>query len=445
MAVVLNRRILGSYAGVTLPMAAMAMPITVYLPPFYSAGLGLDLAVVGLIFTLARVSDVITDPIMGVLIDKYDTRWGRRKHWIALAIPILLLSVYMVFLPDPDWVSPMYLGFWLVMLYIGFTMMAIAHQSWGAELATSYDDRSRLFAWREIFVLAGMTTVLAIPAFVELMDQGDTAAKVASMGWFCLIAFPITVIPTLLFVPDTSKATAMTVDWVEAVKVMVKNTTMWRLLFLDFTTGLCFSASGVTYIFVATYVFELPSHASFALLLFFLSSFMFMPLWLKAAYLYGKDKTTRIALIYAVVIQVSLFFFAEPGAVWVLWGYTLLFGIAYGAPPTLIRSMMADVTDVDELQTGTKRAGLFFAVLTTTGKLGSAIAVGLTFAFVEIFFGFTPGDEVTQEGVDGLLITYIAIPASMLLLSILPMIGYPLSKEKHAEVSRQLQLKQAAA
>ena len=67
---------LAAYSGVAVPIAAMAMPIAVYLPPFYGEGLGLSLTVVGVIFTLARVWDVITDPIMGAIADRTKTRWG---------------------------------------------------------------------------------------------------------------------------------------------------------------------------------------------------------------------------------------------------------------------------------------------------------------------------------------------------------------------------------
>ena len=144
--------------------------------------------------------------------DRFDTRWGRRKHWIAISVPLLMLSVWMVFMPDPEAASGTYLAFWMIMLYVGYTMMAIAHQSWGAELARTYDERSRLFGWREVFVLAGMTTVLAIPAAVELWADGDHITKVASMGWFCLLLFPLTALPTLFGVPDSRATTQMTVN-----------------------------------------------------------------------------------------------------------------------------------------------------------------------------------------------------------------------------------------
>ena len=424
----------------------MAMPMAVYLPPFYAEAEGMDLTTVGVIFTIARIWDVITDPLMGLAIDKYETRWGRRKHWVAIAIPLLLLAVYMVFLPDPASISTLYLTGWLLLLYLGYTMLGIAHQSWGAELTTTYDDRSRIFGWREFFVLAGMIMVLALPAGVDFFGDGSSGTKLASMGWFCLILFPLTALPTLLFVPDKNSSHNAMVDWLQALKIIAKNRTLWRLLLADFAINFGTTASGTLYIFMASYVFELPQHASIALLLYFLSAFVAMPLWLKLAYQQGKDLTLRIALVYGVIVKLLLFFVAEPGSVLIFWTYTLLYGIAFGAGPTLLRSMMADITDVDELDTGRQRAGLFFALLTTTNKVGSAMAVSIAFIIIDNVFGFAPGTDNTTAAVNGLLATYCFLSAAGLMLAFFPMVRYPLNKTKHAEIRQALaQLQTQAA
>ncbi len=420
------------------------MPIAVYLPRFYTEGLGLSLATVGTIFTLARIWDVVTDPIMGMAIDRFDTRWGRRKHWIALSIPILVLSVYMVFMPDPEAVTAWYLGFWLILLYVGYTMLAIAHQSWGAELSRTYDDRSRLFGWREIFVIAGMTIVLAIPAMMELTGHSDQQSKVGSMGWFCLILFPLLVIPTLVMVPDSHRNVSHPVPWKQAMGIVISNRLMWRLLASDLTSGFGTAVSGALYIFVAATYFELPQHASLALLFYFLASFIAMPFWLKLAYSVGKDNALKIALLYAVAINLMLIPLATKGSVVILWGFTLAYGVAFGAAPTLLRSMMADLTDEDELHSGQKRSGLFFALLTTTNKLGAALAVGASFAILEFAFGFVPGGNNDQAALDGLLITYTVGTALGLFLAFVPLIGYPLDKEKHDEIVSQLMARETS-
>ena len=438
MARQLNKRVLASYSMVALPIGAMAMPIAIYLPPFYSSSLGLSLATVGLIFTLARVWDLVTDPIMGVVIDRYESRWGQYKHWVALAIPLLMLAVYKLFLPNPSDVSALYLGGWLLVLYVGYTMLSISHNSWGSVLAGDYDERSKIFGWREIFIILGMALVLAIPAALDLSRETSISEKLAAMGIFCLVLFPLTVLPTVLAVPDKRSVRTETIGLQDVLELVRSNPTLWRLLFADFTTAFAMSATAALYIFFATYAFELKDHASLALLLYFLAGFLAMPAWLKLAYRMGKVGAIRMAIGYTMLLQAGLFFVTDPGNIPLFWGYTFLAGLAFGAGPTLLHSMMADLTDIDESKTGQKRAGMYFALLATVNKLGGASAVGLTLTLADRLFGFTPGLENSPEAIQGLLVIFCFAPAAALAITYLPLHRYPLSKEKQAEIKQDL-------
>ena len=438
MARQLNKRVLASYSMVALPIGAMAMPIAIYLPPFYSSSLGLSLATVGLIFTLARVWDLVTDPIMGVVIDRYGSRWGQYKHWVALAIPLLMLAVYKLFLPNPSDVSALYLGGWLLVLYVGYTMLSISHNSWGSVLAGDYDERSKIFGWREIFIILGMALVLAIPAALDLSRETPISEKLAAMGIFCLVLFPLTVLPTVLAVPDKRSLRTETIGLQDVLELVRSNPTLWRLLFADFTTAFAMSATAALYIFFATYAFELKDHASLALLLYFLAGFLAMPAWLKLAYRMGKVGAIRMAIGYTMLLQAGLFFVTDPGNIPLFWGYTFLAGLAFGAGPTLLHSMMADLTDIDESKTGQKRAGMYFALLATVNKLGGASAVGLTLTLADRLFGFTPGLENSPEAIQGLLVIFCFAPAAALAITYLPLHRYPLSKEKQAEIKQDL-------
>ena len=423
---------------VAVPIGAMAMPIAIYLPPLYSGSLGLTLATVGMIFTLARVWDLVTDPIMGIVIDRYSSRWGQYKHWVALAIPMVMLAIYKIFIPSPADVTAVYLGFWMLVLYLGYTMLSIAHNSWGSFLANDYDERSRLFGWREIFIIIGMVLVLAIPATMDFFGQSGTPDKVAGMGLFCLILFPLTVIPTLVAVPDKVAERKEALGWRDMVALLRSNPLLWRLLTADFTTSFAMSATAALYIFFATYVFELQNHASLALLLYFVAGFLAMPVWLKFAYRMGKVGAIKLAVGYTMVLQGGLFFVTEPGNVALFWSYTFLAGLAFGAGPTLLHSMMADLTDIDELKTGQKRAGMYFALLATINKLGGAVAVGVTLTAADKLFNFTPGAANSQTAIDGLLLIFCFAPAAALALTYLPLYRYPLTKEKHAEIRSSL-------
>lgn len=438
----LTKRLLLSYSGITLPLAAMGMPLSVYLPPFYAEQLGVSLMTVGVIFTAARMWDMITDPVMGLVIDRFSTRWGRRKHWIVIAIPLILLSIWQLFMPNKEDVNTLYVGFWLFLLYAGYTMVAITHQTWGAELTTTYDQRSQLFGWREVFTIGGILLVLTAPTALDLLGSAGIGEKVAVMGWFCLITFPILLIPMLLFVPDSRGTSTASSDsgiaYREMLLTLSRNTLVWRLLSSEFASSFGTTVVASLIIFLTSYVFELPEQASVALLLYFTASFVAMPLWLQLAYRFGKDKTMKFALLYAIFMQIGLIAVAEPGNAPLLWAYTLLYGAAFGAAPTILRSMMADVTDEDELKNGKNRAGLLFAILTTSGKLGSAIAVGVSYTVLEQFFGFQPGNENSTSALNGLLLTYSLCSALGFALAWLPLFRYPLGRIEHNEIRRKL-------
>ena len=430
----INNKVLVSYSAVALPIGAMGMPIAIYLPPLYSGSLGLSLATVGLIFTLARVWDLVTDPIMGIVIDRYGSRWGQYKHWVALAIPMVMLAVYKVFIPNPGDVTAFYLGVWMLVLYLGFTMLNIAHNSWGTFLANDYDERSKLFGWREIFIIIGMIFVLAIPATMDFFGESSTPAKVAGMGLFCLILFPITVVATLVVVPDKVTERKDAPGWRDFLGILRSNPLLWRLLTADFTTSFAISATAALYIFVATYAFDLQDQASMALLLYFVAGFLAMPAWLKLTYRVGKVGAIKLAMGYTIVLQSGLFFVAEPGNVGLFWSYTFLAGLAFGATPTLLHSLMADLTDIDELKTGQKRAGMYFALLGTINKLGGALAVGFTLTTADTLFDFAPGAANSQTAIDGLLLIFCFVPVAAMALTYIPLHRYPLTKEKLTEI-----------
>jgi Na+/melibiose symporter-like transporter len=347
---------------------------------------------------------------------------------------MVMLAVYKVFIPNPGDVTAFYLGVWMLVLYLGFTMLNIAHNSWGTFLANDYDERSKLFGWREVFIIIGMIFVLAIPATMDFFGESSTPAKVAGMGLFCLILFPITVVATLVLVPDKVTERKEAPGWRDFLGILRSNPLLWRLLTADFTTSFAISATAALYIFVATYAFDLQDQASMALLLYFVAGFLAMPAWLKLTYRVGKVGAIKLAMGYTMVLQSGLFFVTEPGNVGLFWTYTFLAGLAFGATPTLLHSLMADLTDIDELKTGQKRAGMYFALLGTISKLGGALAVGFTLTTADTLFDFTPGAANSQTAIDGLLLIFCFVPVAAMALTYIPLHRYPLTKEKLTEI-----------
>ena len=128
--------------GFSLPSLGLNMLVTavfVFLPPLYAEHLGLG-AVVGGIFFAAKLVDITAAPLWGLFMDSYKTRLGRRKPWLALSAPILMLAIFMVYNP-PENAGGLHLFVWLATLYVGWSAWTISHTSWALELSRDYDRR----------------------------------------------------------------------------------------------------------------------------------------------------------------------------------------------------------------------------------------------------------------------------------------------------------------
>ena len=435
----LTTPILLAYGGLAVPLAALGLPLAVYIPPFYAGPIGLGVGTVGIIFMVARFWDIFTDPIMGMFVDRYPSKWGKRKHWIAIGVPVLMLAAWFIFFPGGSQ-STFYLIFWLFILYLAFTFVGLTQQAWGVDISKSYNDRSKVYGWREIGSIFGMMSVLALPAILENAGSNFTE-MIAGMGYFFIIVLPITALIGLIVIPDNERNEGTSFPSFSDLPLILKdNRPLIRTLLIEFLCSSASSISAVTYIYLAKHVFDLEEISSRILFLYFFAGLLVMPLWMKVSYLIGKSKTLFTSTILCSLTLVSYLFINTNDALITLVILTVLYGIGYGAPFTLTRALMADIVDADELKSKKKRPGLFYSILTTFSKVGAAIAVGLVYTYLE-FNGFKPDQIASEKIKEILLFVFAFIPMILYFCASLFCIGYELTSEKHKEIQKQLELR----
>jgi GPH family glycoside/pentoside/hexuronide:cation symporter len=159
---------LAMFAAPSLPFAALGLPLIVHLPAFYTQSMGLPLGAVGLMFVIARLLDIGADPFIGGAMDRTRTRFGRFKPWLAAAVPVMMLATYMLFLP-PKGVGMVFLTFWLLVVYVTFSVVVLAQTSWGAVLSTNYGERSRVYGWWQFGNVVGILLVLLLPVGMGML------------------------------------------------------------------------------------------------------------------------------------------------------------------------------------------------------------------------------------------------------------------------------------
>ncbi|NEN93017.1 MAG: MFS transporter [Okeania sp. SIO3H1] len=431
----LTKKTIAAFVSPAIPLSALGLPLLVYLPPFYAEEMGLGLSLVGTIFMITRFWDVFTDPVLGILSDKVTTPLGRRRHWIILSVPILMICVYKVFIPEAP-ITGNYLLFWMLLLYVGWTLLSISHMSWGAELSSDYYERARIQGWREFALVFGMLAVLILPTILEQTGSVDGGNKVAAMGWFTIILLPITVAIAVCNVQERPVTPPPQLGLVRSTSLLLKNKLLMRVLLANIMIGLAPGIIGSIYIFFVTYAMDLGQWSSLMLLLYFIASFCGIPFWMRLSYSLEKHRTFGVAKIYGCIILTTLLL-VQPGNLWLYALVNILFGIESGAGAFLLRSIMADVTDHDNLESGTQRTGLYYSLLTMTNKVGSALGVGLVYPILDLI-GFVPGGTNTPAAIEALKYIFICVPIPISLIAAIAIWNFPLDSVRQQELRRLL-------
>ncbi len=414
----------------------MTLPLAIFLPPFYTKTLGLGLAEVGFVFMLVRVFDIFTDPLMGLIGDRFDSRWGRRRHWLVIALPFMMLGVYMAFMPQG---SPTiwYLGFWLVVLYVGTTMQQISHAAWAAELSSRYDERSRIAGFNSFAAYMGSLLILGPLAVLEYNGTPPAGHEaLAFFGTMALLFAPICVFAAVGLVGEQRTTPAPRIGLMTGLNIVLRNPHMRRLLLADAMAAIPGSVMSGLFIF---YQAELLGNAQFnslGLIGFFVAHIIGVPLWVRLSWKIGKHKTFGISAL-CFCLTSSLFFFPGEGDVVLFIGLLFATGLAHSGLQFLIRAMGADVVDYDNVKTGGQRTGLYFSLLALTAKLGGALAIGITYPLLALV-GFDAQGGNTEETLFAFRMIYLVVPVLAMLGAYFSIRGFKLDAAEQADLQAQI-------
>lgn len=445
----LTTRQLVGYGQFIVPLAIIGLPIAIYIPPFYAGTLGLDLATVGLILMAARLSDVVTDPLIGLLSDKTRTRFGRRRPWILAGVPLLVLSSFMLFNPGEE-VSNFYLLLWISALYLAFTLIAIPYVAWGTEISNGYQERSRIAGTREVFMQVGLLTAISIPLIYGIVN--GTAENTASsrgamswLGWSTVLLVPLCTVWLFSSLGEPPRPAVTSVPFGKGFRIVLKNGP-FRILLLASMFGALSSSIGMGVgILFFEHALGLGAEAPLLIFVTFVCAILGAPLWV---FLGGRASKHR-ALAFAAGMSILAFAFVPFIVLWVklhapefvLPGMLIIVviqGLASSAGSILGLSILADIGDIDMLKSGEPRAALLVSFLGMVRKIFEAVGIGMALP-VLAWAGFDPKQSTHGESaLNALIIVYCFVPLFLSFCSMVAIWNYPVSRERQARLSAGL-------
>lgn len=431
------------FAALGMPLAAVEVPISIYLPQLYAGGFGFDLVTIGLVFLAARLWDAVIDPGIGILSDRTRSHFGRRRPWIAAGGAILLLGAIPVFLPPPG-LGPGLLLFGLCTLYLGCSMIATPYSAWSGELAGQYHERTRILTYCQVMSSLALLLALVLPTLLVDRLAGEPRLELAMMGAMVAVLLAPALLIGLTALPEPPAAPLPTDPerLGRTLRLVLTDRLLLRVLAANFAARLGQGLRAAVFVFFVAHFIGRPGWAPGLFLLQYMFAIIACPLWLVIGRRLGKSRAAAAGELIQTAINLALFLL-EPAGIAPLAALTVAQGLTQGSGTLMYRAIVADVADHHRLVTGHDRIGLFYAVLNLTDKAALALAVGVALPLLALC-GFDPRATNAPAVLGHLRDVFALGPALAHLVSAAVIRGFPLSEQNHGEIRRQLAARDAS-
>ncbi len=444
----------------------------IYLLFFMTTMLGIEPGLAGALIFASKIYDLVTDPLMGYLSDRTRSRLGRRRPYLLLGAVLSALSAWLLF-DVPSFSSPTATVVWygsvLLLFATGYTIFSVPYLSMPAEMTSDYHDRTRLMSFRTLFSSVGLLigtalapiivasaggtvsspTILRPPGAVECVLPPGRAGQVAGtaegyalMG--VVIAGIVFVSMALCFFGTRrarcTRPVRTATDFGQQLQLTLRNRPFMLLVgtkTLQLTGVTAFSA-GLA--FFAQYVVQLTgAQLGMFFGLFSLGTILSLPAWVWHARRVGKKPAYVLAVILFVAVDLALLAVGA-GDLGLLLTLGFCIGLAAGGLILLGVSMLPDTIDYDHHLTGQRREGIYAGVWSTIEK-GSAAVATLFAGLILSSAGYleTRAGEIACQPHSALVaiqINVAIVPAAVMLLSLLFLARYDLTRERLEALAR---------
>lgn len=428
-----------AYALPAVPLAALALPMTVIVPSAYAKEMGVPIAAVGFALLVVRLFDAITDPVVGYFSDRMGGRY-RRKLWFALGIPLILIGAWMTLVP-PSGAGAGHLAFWGMFLSLGTTATALAYAAWGAELTPDYSERSRVTAWRETVTVIGTVLVTATPALLPAFGFTTQRDVLWAIAIAIVVLLPLFGLFAMLTVPEPDDRSVSRLEFREGLRHLARNQPFLRLIIAFFLNGLANGLPASLFLFFVAERLGAAGREPVFLLVYFFCAVLSVPIWLRLAGRYPKHRVWAAAMLIASVAFISAVML-PPGALIAYGVICVVTGFALGADLMLPPSIQADVVDVDTAASGEQRSGFYFAIWALAQKAALALAVGIAFPVLALA-GFDPANGLrTETGLAMLAFLYAGLPVALKLAATALVWQFPIDGAEQARLRATIEARE---
>lgn len=421
----------------------------------------------GVLFFLPRLMDAFTDPIMGFISDNTRSKWGRRRQFVfigAILSGLTYVVLWQLYRENGVDYNFTYFLICSFLFYISFTVFSVPYVAMGYEMSDDFHERTNIMAVAQwigqwAWVIAPWFWVIMYDA--EWFPNADTATRSLAL-WVGIGCGILAMVPAIFikskstidrddFEPLTINNIGSSLTQIfDGFKESFKIKQFRKMCFATFLIFNSFNTvASFTFFIVVYYLFNGDAAAAGIWPTLFGSvgalgtTFLVIPVTAWISGKLGKKRAFMVCQSISFIGYILLWFLFVPGKPYMFLFALPFFSFGIGSLFTIMMSMTADVCDLDELNTGKRREGIFGAIYWWMVKFGFGIAGLLTGAIMtlvgfDVDAGATSGAPMT-----GLRIFFSGLPMLGTLIAMFIMKDYDLTEEKANEVSAQLEARKA--
>ncbi|MDJ0511626.1 MAG: glycoside-pentoside-hexuronide (GPH):cation symporter [Crocosphaera sp.] len=407
---------------------------------------GLKPGVAGLIVMIGKIWDAFNDPLIGWLSDRTRSPWGRRYPWMIFgSIPLGLSCVLLWTIPPHNNQNFLVIYYTIIalMFYGSFTAVLLPYSALSAELTKNYNDRTNLISFRSMFSIGGSIFSLVL---AELIFSWINDSKKQYLILGLIVGF-ITIIAIFISVWGTYRRyhrvqqnynynrQSSSLSFLEKIQLIFTNFPFICVMIIYLCAWLSVQTiAAILPYFVINCMALSEIHFTRMAITVQGTALLMMVVWNFLSQKLGKKMIYLMGIPFTIVAEFGLFLL-QPGQTRLMYIIAIIAGIGIATAYIVPWSMLPDVVDLDELKTGERREGIFFAFLVQLQKIGIAIAL-LVVGKILDSSGYIPGNITEQPETALWAIRMIIgpIPISLLIISVIFAYLYPITQEIHQDI-----------
>jgi len=430
-----GRKTVYALGDVSLNTALSAMTL-VYATYFLTQYAELRPVLAGLIPLVGRAVDAVSDPLMGRISDHTSWRAGRRRPYFLIgALPFGLFFALLWL--DPPLDSQVARFSYYMAIYclfsLSMTLLSVPYLAIQPEMAVDYDARTSLNTYRSVGALIGVAAAVLIRPLAYSFGGGSAGFAAAGITYGALLTLPWLAVYSATFERPEFRTRRSDVGWIRGIRGALTHRTFVQLTSLYIMGRMAMDIAAALIILYVTHWLERPQDFELVMFLFLGSAVLALPMWLRVAQ--GRDKASVfiVGSLWWMVTSLVLAFIQPSWPNWLVFVFVPIVGMGYAVVDLMPWSMVGEVIDEDDLQTGERREGLYNGLFTFVRKLGGALGVFLVMAILDLA-GYQKGDEQTETARQTVRWLTAGGPAVLLALAVWLARGYPLNREAHQRI-----------